>query len=154
MTATYSGNPATDDKDAVRHLIRDTDMDNPLLQDEEILWELSQTSNLYYAAAECARAVSIKHIGSGNRKRVGDLEISYGSISKEFSTVAADLRQQGDIGATPFAGGLTISDRLRVDLDNNRVTHWAKIGQHDHRDNAQAGTSDYSADAYWWEGLV
>lgn len=153
MTATYSGNPLTDQKDAVRFLVHDTDMASPRLQDEEILWALTEHSNLYLAAALCADQIATQVSGGVKRKRVGDLQLDYGQgVRVEFAATAARLRAQAALSATPYAGGLTWSDRLRVELDRDRLSHWARIGQHDHRENHQDGGPYGSTGPDYWPG--
>ena len=53
---TYSGDPSTSQRDAVRFLIGDTETDDALLTDEEIDWIIAQrsTENIYLPAADAA----------------------------------------------------------------------------------------------------
>ena len=51
MSWTYSGDPATSDKDAVRFLTGDTDAGDQLASDEEIAYALSQRPDVRLAAA-------------------------------------------------------------------------------------------------------
>lgn len=59
MTWTYSGDPSSGDKDKYRFLVGDTDQTDPILQDEEITFIVSEYSdhsvrlfNLYDRAAD------------------------------------------------------------------------------------------------------
>lgn len=59
MAWTYSGDPATSDKDLVRFLCGDTDSTMPLLTDEEIQYLLSVKANAQKAAqAACQRILA------------------------------------------------------------------------------------------------
>ena len=51
MPFTYSGNPGYSAKDLTRYLLGDTDPAEPLLQDQEIIWVLSQYNNTPMNAA-------------------------------------------------------------------------------------------------------
>ena len=51
MSWTYSMNPGTSPKDTVRYLIGDTNIDNPIVQDEEIQFNLAEVGNEPYRAA-------------------------------------------------------------------------------------------------------
>lgn len=58
MTFTYSGNPASSTRDAVRFYCQDVDIEDPFLMDEEIdfiisQWEHVNDHPIYYAAVAC-----------------------------------------------------------------------------------------------------
>lgn len=59
MAWTYSGDPSKSELDQYRFLISDTDANEPVLQDEEVSYILSQYSNetmrLYYLYNACAQ---------------------------------------------------------------------------------------------------
>lgn len=59
MAWTYS-DPGTSDRDAVRFAIGDTDADDPLLQDSEILYCLSQGGSVLAGSAMAARRGAAK----------------------------------------------------------------------------------------------
>jgi hypothetical protein len=54
----YTGNPETDDRDAVRLMVGDTNNDDLLLSDAEVDYYLKRNGDLVMAAAECAEAVA------------------------------------------------------------------------------------------------
>jgi hypothetical protein len=54
----YTGNPETDDRDAVRLMVGDTDNDDLLLSDAEIDYCLKRNKDKVMAAAECAEAIA------------------------------------------------------------------------------------------------
>lgn len=60
MTWSYSGDPATSQKDEVRFLIGDTDTKEQLLQDEEIQYLLTTTGLVIVAAIKCCDAIIAK----------------------------------------------------------------------------------------------
>lgn len=120
-TYTYSTNPATDDKDAVRFLLRDTNPDalGWLVSDEEILFALQTEGGRYFAAAQCAEVIAARFSGPGRsvaEKRIGDLAISGagGRMAKgaeDWIAVARMLRTRAGRAAMPLAGGVDRIDR-------------------------------------------
>lgn len=134
-TATYSGDPATDTKDAVRALIGDTDMNAPKLSDEEILFAISERGGDKYLAG----ALACRMIGSNqddvSSKSVGDLSISYGAKSDDWVKRAEGLeRLAAMLTSTPvaFAGGISDARRQLVRQDPDRSSPIFEIGQWDH----------------------
>lgn len=61
MAWLYSGNPAYSEKDLVRFLVGDTDMKDPLLQDEEISFLLTSNSSPQQAAIAACRVLIAKY---------------------------------------------------------------------------------------------
>ena len=137
-TWTYSGNPATNSRDAVRFLIRDTVETAPLFSDQEIAWLLSQNGgHIYRAAAIAAEQLvslfissattsSSTSIGSIKTMTVGALSITYTVASSveqasEYRRIAADLRRLASIGygaaIAPYAGGISIADQQSNEAD-------------------------------------
>ena len=121
-TYTYSSNPATDDKDAVRALIMDTNYDGNgwMLSDEEILWLLSTEGGQFQSAAAACEMVAAKFTGPSRNiiiKRIGDLMKTSGgargggAAGDSWHALAATLRQRAARGAMPRAGGIDVEDR-------------------------------------------
>lgn len=99
MAWTYSGNPASSDRNAVRFLSGDTiQTADATLQDEEIDFLLAEWQNIYdAAAASCeARAAEYANKASGSKK-VGDLSIAidYEKSANGLLSMAARLHDQG-----------------------------------------------------------
>lgn len=109
---TYSGDPSTSTRDAVRTYIGDTDYSNQLFTDAALDGFIRDNGSVLYAAAAACMALSIRFAMKVDKK-VGDLSISYGAMSKNFASVAADLRAQaavsGSAGAI-YAAGTSKSD--------------------------------------------
>ncbi len=133
MTFTYSQNPgnstAQQRKDAVRILVGDTDENDQQIQDEEIVFALSQTSNNVYSAgalvcrliaAKYARLVDTTVDETGIRARYDQRQKSYRDLAKELDSQARTLGTSGGLGI-PVAGGITYDDVRSVVDDNNRV---------------------------------
>ena len=133
MTWTYSGNPASSDRDKVRFLVFDTDTNEQLLSDEEIAWLLTEQTNVYLAAANAAEAIAAKFAKDITRSAVG-LSATVGNRAAFYLDLADKLRDQ--VGTTNqrgeiFVGGLTISGKAALDSDSDAVQPAFKIGQFD-----------------------
>ncbi|GAA2555011.1 hypothetical protein GCM10010423_65230 [Streptomyces levis] len=94
---TYSGDPSSSPKDAVRFLAQatGTDPETGFITDEEIEWILSQESNIYLAAARVADRVSTI-FGGKQSKTVGPLSIDYRNQASSYRDLAARLRAQAN----------------------------------------------------------
>jgi hypothetical protein len=90
MTFTYSGNPSSTQRDAIRFLLNDTDATDVLLTDEEIEYLIAQWSDTYESARAGAEIIASKFSRDADNisKTVGDL-----SISKSFNNKAAQYRE-------------------------------------------------------------
>lgn len=95
MSWSYSGNPKASNKDAVRFLVGDTNEESPLVQDEEILWALSENRNLYSAASEVALSIAAYFATQATSVKIGK-SISEESTSraKDYRTLAKDLQSK------------------------------------------------------------
>lgn len=116
MTWTYSGNPGDSPKDEVRYLLGDTVEKNPLLSDEEILYELSKTDSpakAAYKAGKKALALLAKEIS----QEVGPFKMKLENRYSQYKQIVDSLENdvKGDlaypIGATvyppaPFSLGM------------------------------------------------
>lgn len=129
---TYSGNPAASDKDAVRHLLGDTDERDQQLSDEEIEWEVAQAGTVRSAAANAARSLAGRYSLQPSSKKVGDLSITYGDRAKALLTLAKTIDADANLGAIPRAGGISVSDKQAVEADTDRVVPSFTRGMHDH----------------------
>lgn len=147
MTYEYSGDPSTSSKDAVRFLLHDTTWTattEPLLQDEEIEWLLTQNTNVYLAAANGAETISAQFRKSATQsKSVGGLSISYSNRSDEYASLAALLRQQaGSLDSsipTPLSTAQSVSEKAEREADEDRNATPFKLGIHDNQ-----GTGAYA----------
>jgi len=119
-TYTYSSNPATDSKDAVRALLADHNKDGKgwMLSDEEILWALSTEGGTLRAAAACAEMIAGQFTGPKRNitlRTVGDLRIQSGSrggASEDWYALARTLRNRANRSALPISGGVDLDDRF------------------------------------------
>ncbi len=124
----YGGNPASEDKDAVRFLVQDTDEARPLASDDEIWWALSQEANVYLAAAVVLDAVSHRTAGL-TAETVGDLELRYGS--EGITGRIASLRARGRAYQRPSAGGVSVAEKLAGTANTDVPAPAFSVGMHD-----------------------
>lgn len=85
---TYGGDPAENDRDAVRFMVGDTNHVRPLLDDREVDWALGQEPNLNLAGALLAESL----FGAFASKA----DISVGPVSKSYSKVAEMMKKKAD----------------------------------------------------------
>ena len=106
MSSSYSGDPASSDKDAVRFLIQDTGPTNFDFSDEEIVFLLDTQGNYWMAAAVCCeKLTTIKSSGGLASKSVGGLSESYSQGSIAFYQNQAKIyRARGSGAGVPSAG--------------------------------------------------
>ena len=127
MTWTYSGDPATNARDSIRFLSGDTDTNDQLLNDEEIAWVNNQltgsdtaTTALYNAAYRCCLLIASKFSRLADQA-VGDMRVSMSQKAKAYREQADSMLllagREGSV-PTPYAGGITISDK-EIDWDNS-----------------------------------
>lgn len=103
-TYTYTFDPSTSNKDAVRFLCQDTDMTTGTVRlcDEEINFTLRFQSNIWLAAADCADVIAAYWARVQNTF-VGPLRVMHGQQAQFFQQLAAELRRQASrkSGAQP-----------------------------------------------------
>lgn len=96
MSWTYSADPTSSAKDAVRFLIGDTDETNQLVEDEEIYFNLLEVDqNIYRAASNTCYNLAARYTGEAQStsKSVGGLSISksFGDKAQRYERLAKDL---------------------------------------------------------------
>lgn len=132
MTWTYSGDPSSTSRDAVRFLIGDTDNTSQLVTDEEIAYILTQEGSASSAAARVCRSLAAKYARFMDQS-VGDLNISYSQRFKQFSEMAAKLESDASSRTgIPYAGGISQTDKDSRESDTDRILPVSKVGAHDY----------------------
>lgn len=159
MTWSYSGDPLSSAKDAIRFLIGDTDTTDQLLNDEEIAWinleqsgSATATTDLYYSAHYACHAIAAKLARQAD-KQIGDLHVSLSQKAQAYRELAQDLmahanRQSAPI---PYAGGISRADKdINVENDD-LVRPYFSSGQFaDRRDGSvvQSVIQNYGSNVY------
>ena len=118
---TYTGDPRDSAKDALRFHLGDTDPEDQQLSDQEIYYLLDlKAGNVYLATAEAARSLAGKYSRQSD-KAVGDLRLSLGQKADHYWELARKMELQGLKRATPYAGGISVSDKEKQRQDEDRV---------------------------------
>ena len=123
MTWSYDPTTLSTNKTAqVRFLIGDTVQTSPQMQDEEIAFALTQRGSPYGAAADVCRALAAKLSREADTVDK-DLRTMLSSKASAYARRARDLEIQGKArgGAMPYAGGISIADKVQKELDLDRV---------------------------------
>lgn len=113
----------------VRYLIGDTMPGKQQVQDEEILFSISQYPNVNAAAAQVCRALAAKYATQVDLVQ-GELKTNYSQMSRRYAQIAADLERRG-LTVVPIAGGVSLTDKANVAQDTDRVPPDFNRGQFD-----------------------
>lgn len=131
---TYSGDPTTSARDEVRFLIGDTNENDPQLSDTEIDYLLLQTGGNAQSAALRSVEGLISQYSRLVDKSIGDLSISYSQRKASYMDLLKMLRRQASLAlssSAPYAGGISVSDKLSREADPDRVIPAFKVGMHE-----------------------
>ena len=109
-------------KDQVRFLIGDTNTNDQQLQDEEIQFSLTIRASIWGAAATCCESISA-NLSRKADTTTGELRTLYSSLSRAYH--ARSMAYEGKSvemgGALPFAGGISIAQKILAETDLDRV---------------------------------
>lgn len=141
MGFTYSGNPSESEVDAVRFLIGDTDDEEPLLHDEEIiylssLWTLQ--FSIYWTAAMAAEAIAARFAREVTFNSDSQT-ISTSELQQKYLTMAERLRALHH--AMPMGAGVDAGGMLKGEMLDPTVNPLA-FGRGMH-DDVEAGEQDF-----------
>lgn len=134
MSWTYTQNPASSTKDAVRFLVGQTSTSDPVLvQDAEIDWAILQAGNAWSAAILVGEAMVQQYAGKDAQSlTVGNLSETYGDRSARLQQTLANLKRQAALrGVRPDAGGITLVSRLARDADTSLTPLVFAVGMDD-----------------------
>jgi len=127
---------------SVRLLIGDTDIEATIdvrLEDEDIkrLIELTcgtsspGASGLRRAAAQAADVLAAKFARKAEGS-TGPNRLAPSSRAQELRATASRLRMESSMGAAPYAGGISVSDKAARAADEDRVQPAFSAGMLDH----------------------
>lgn len=119
---TYDNDPENVPRDAVRLLIGDTDLEDPLLSDAEVAFYLAESnSNRYKAAMEACRAIAAK-LSRRPDFTAGRITVSNRDRAQAFLKLAEEIRKKHQLTTVrPFAGGISQADKSARERDTDRV---------------------------------
>ncbi len=115
----------------VRRLLGDVLPSDAQVQDEEILWSLSRW-NIYGATAEMANSLAFQLARQVDVVQ-GELKTNFSNRSKQYAALARQMKLLANISAQPYAGAVSIADKINVQQDPDRPPPDFQRGQHDDR---------------------
>lgn len=125
MTWTYDLSTITSSaKDQVRFFIGDTNVDEPLLEDEAIGFALAYGNGSVIAAAvACLQSLAAAYSRKADTV-TGELRTTYSSIATAYAARAQEYQTQidGIAFALPYAGGISVIDKRDRELDTDRTS--------------------------------
>jgi hypothetical protein len=132
LLATYSGDPAISDRDAIRFTIQDTDSADWQFSDPEIDFALAQSGNALAAAIKLCQTLVARYARRVD-KSVGDLRLSFSQRVQHYHDLIAVLRQElattGELQI--IVGGTSRSEMDAISQDRDRVANTARMGRFD-----------------------
>lgn len=136
MAGTWTYDPttlATSQVNQIRRLVGDVLSSDQQIFNEEIAFALTQRPNVYGAAADCCRYIAAQYARKVDTIQPGPLSVMYSSQSKNYQTRANELDKLASLrgGGMPYAGGISVMDKLTQVLDSDRVTPSFNIGMQD-----------------------
>jgi hypothetical protein len=109
----------------VRLLVGDTDTNDQQVQNEEIVFALTESgNNIYSAAGWVARTIASQYSRRVDTQLDGALSANYSDLSEQYFKLAEDLEYRGKTTGAVLgvsAGGITIADINAVRANTNRV---------------------------------
>ena len=110
---------ASKNRDWIRWRLGDTDADSAILDDNEIIYALSQQSSRILAAADCCRAIY------ANLARISGMQVekvTYAKAADYYKDLEMELRQEAARSLVrPYAGGTSVADKDSRESDTDRV---------------------------------
>jgi hypothetical protein len=147
-TFSYSGNPASSDRDAIRFLVGDTDTTEPLIWDEEIDFLITTWLNknsVYWTASTVAEAIAARFAREITTSADGE-SLGASELQQKYLDLASRLRvlhQTLLTGGNVDAGGVNAGEQV----DPSVVPLAFGTGMHD---SVEAGQQDYGD----WPGIA
>jgi len=108
----------------VRRLIGDVISNDPQIYDAEISFALTQRSTIYGAAAECCSYIASQYARKVDVTSPGEIRTAYSSQAAKYKGMAAFFNARSATrggGVTPYSGGISVSDKVSIQADTNRV---------------------------------
>lgn len=131
---------------SVRLLVGDTDTLDQQVQDEEIVFSLSQNNNSIYSAASwTARNIAALYARRVSTELSGALKADYSSLMSHYLMLADQLGYQGKTSGASvgvLAGGTTVSGVKAVRENTNRIAPAFRMDQF--KNPPSYKTPDYS----------
>lgn len=116
MSWSYSGDPLNSRLDRIRALIGDTNPQEPLIDDEILLWLMDQSQNDYKVASEACSIIATKFSREADME-VGDLALKLSQIAQAYRQAALEFATKAssflDVGS-PISTGANKTPLFRL----------------------------------------
>lgn len=124
MAGTWSYDPAdvsTNEVDAIRLEVGDTDSQAWLLADEEIQFAIDNERNYWAAAARCAEMIGRLFMRKVDVRLGRTMQLSYSKTAEAYFKMASLLRGKAMGTVVPYVGGMSVTDKVLQASDPNIV---------------------------------
>lgn len=130
----FQNNPTGRTIDAVRALVGDVSTSDTrvYLSDNSYTYFINSTPNLFSAGALAANSLAAFFMGKGSEVKVGDLIVRR-EMAGHFRALAIELKTMSAKGISPYAGGISRSDKATVNQNLDRQSPNFSRGQFDNR---------------------
>lgn len=143
MAWSYSGDPSSSVRDAVRFLIGDTDTNDQLISNEEIAYFVTEFANARRAASEAARAIAAKFARLMSRS-IGGLNADFSAKYRQYLELADNLLTKEEMAPVSlFISGYSRSAKEAVELDTDREPTFSRKGIMDNPRSQPADEAPY-----------
>src|SRR5258706_5944624 len=115
----------------VRRLLGDVLASDQQVQDEEILWSLGGWT-IKGATAEMANSLAFQLARQVDVVQ-GELKTNFSNRSKQYAALARQMKLLANTSAMPYAGAISIADKINVQSDPDRPPPDFQRGQFDDR---------------------
>lgn len=115
-TYTYSGDPSSSLRDAVRFAIGDTSDTDWQFSDEEIAYLIGTGTNVELIAVACCDHLISKYARLASQS-VGAVSVQYRERMENYQTLIGRLRR--GLAPLPFAGGISVAGKQAQEEDED-----------------------------------
>lgn len=118
----------------LRWLIGDTLPKDPLLQDEELTWAITQRSSIYGAAADCCRSIAARLSREADATQ-GPATTHYSVRARNYRAQAGsyDVMAMARSAGLPYSGQISRTDYNNMVSDTDRMAPQFRLGLDENR---------------------
>ena len=138
MTFTWTSTDLSTDLAKVRHMIGDTVSTDPYLTDEQIAYELTQTSSLFLAAANCCQRI-LAVLARKIDRNGAQFSAQRSQLFQHYTDLELKLRSQAATLVKPVFGGTSQDGRDSLESDDDYIPAAFNSGDFD---NNGGGSSE------------
>jgi hypothetical protein len=116
----------------LRWLIGDTLVKDPQMQDEELIWAISQRTSVYGAAADACNAIAARMSREADSTQ-GPAHTLYSSRARSYRAQAGtfEVKAMARSAGLPYGGQMSVADYELMTSDPDRIGGQFVIGMDD-----------------------